>query len=91
MSANEGKSTEIILEHVPSLGDKKCWNNKQISDFVRKLGFLDQEKEEGKQIKRFLNVSEVKSLTYNISIQLVIWRIRLDTKLVNLNLMCVHL
>ena len=44
---------------MPSLGDKKCWNNEQISDFVRKLGFLDQGKEEGKQIKRFLHINEV--------------------------------
>ena len=61
MSASGGKSTKIVLEHVPSLGDKKCWNNEQISDFVRKLGFLDQEQEEGKQIKRFLHVNEVMS------------------------------
>ena len=52
------KSTEIALRHVPS-ANKKCWNNELISDFVRKLGFLDQDKEEGKQIKRFLHINEV--------------------------------
>ena len=62
MSACEEESTEIFLEHVPSLGNKKCWNNEQISDFVRKLGFLDQDKEEGKQIKLFLHVNEVSLL-----------------------------
>ena len=43
------------------------WNNEQINDFVRKLGFLDSEKEGGNRIKDFLHVNEV-------CVQLVIWR-----------------
>lgn len=37
------------------------WNTEQIGDFVRKLGFLDKEKdkEEGDKIKHFLQVNEV--------------------------------
>ena len=35
------------------------WNSEQISDFVRKLGFLDTEKEGGHDIKHFLHVNEV--------------------------------
>ena len=35
------------------------WNGEQISDFVRKLGFLDTEKEGGDTIKHFLHVNEV--------------------------------
>ena len=35
------------------------WNGEQINDFVRKLGFLDAEKEGGDTIKHFLHVNEV--------------------------------
>jgi hypothetical protein len=37
------------------------WNTEQIGDFVRKLGFLDKEKDkgEGDKIKHFLHVNEV--------------------------------
>jgi len=35
------------------------WNSEQISDFVRKLGFLDTEQEVGDKIKHFLHVNEV--------------------------------
>ena len=35
------------------------WNSEQINDFVRKLGFLDREKEGGDKIKHFLHVNEV--------------------------------
>ena len=35
------------------------WNSEQINDFVRKLGFLDTEKEGGDNIKHFLHVNEV--------------------------------
>ena len=49
----------------PSLKDSEavvsmqCWNSEQIGDFVRKLGFLDTEKEGGDEIKHFLHVNEV--------------------------------
>ena len=35
------------------------WNSEQINDFVRKLGFLDTEKEGGNKIKHFLHINEV--------------------------------
>ncbi len=35
------------------------WNSEQINDFVRKLGFLDTEKEGGDSIKHFLHINEV--------------------------------
>ena len=37
------------------------WNTEQIGDFVRKLGFLDKEKDKegGDKIKHFLHVNEV--------------------------------
>ena len=37
----------------------QCWNSEQINDFVRKLGFLDTEKEGGDKIKHFLHINEV--------------------------------
>ena len=53
----------------PSSSDDNMqrWNNEQINDFVRKLGFLDSEKEGGNKIKDFLHVNEV-------CVRLVIWR-----------------
>lgn len=38
---------------------KENWNREQINDFVRKLGFLDAQKEGGDQIKHFLHINEV--------------------------------
>ena len=35
------------------------WSSEQISDFVRKLGFLDKTKDGGDKIKHFLHVNEV--------------------------------
>ena len=37
----------------------QCWNSEHINDFVRKLGFLDTEKEGGYKIKHFLHINEV--------------------------------
>ena len=37
------------------------WNEEQINDFVRKLGFLDTQKEGGDKIKHFLHINEVES------------------------------
>lgn len=46
------------------LSHTECWNNDQIRDFVRKLGFLDKEKdtEISDLVKHFLFVSEVRLL-----------------------------
>ena len=35
------------------------WTREQIGDFVRKLGFLDTEKEGGDKIKQFLHLHSV--------------------------------
>ena len=40
-------------------GGKERWSKEQIDDFVRKLGFLDTEKEGGDKIKHFLHSNEV--------------------------------
>lgn len=53
------------LPRMDSRGDEypstttELWNNEQINDFVRKLGFLDTEKEGGDSIKQFLHINEV--------------------------------
>ena len=36
------------------------WNSEQIGDFVRKLGFMDKEKEGGDRIKHFLHLTQVR-------------------------------
>ena len=46
----KGTETTLNMQH---------WNSEHISDFVRKLGFLDMEKEGGDNIKHFLHVNEV--------------------------------
>ena len=38
---------------------RENWNAEQINDFVRKLGFLDAQREGGNQIKHFLHINEV--------------------------------
>lgn len=45
----------------PRLSTMERWNTEQIGDFVRKLGFLDKEKDKegGDKIKHFLHVNEV--------------------------------
>lgn len=35
------------------------WNSEQIADFVRKLGFLDSQKEGGDNIRKFLHLNSV--------------------------------
>ena len=50
-SRHERETTQMVnVQH---------WNSEQISDFVRKLGFLDTEKEGGDKIKHFLHINEV--------------------------------
>ena len=66
-SDTSGSGTELILEYSPSHSqpasqensEVQCWNSEQINDFVRKLGFLDTEKEGGDKIKHFLHINEV--------------------------------
>ena len=38
---------------------EELWNEEQIGDFVRKLGFMDKENEGGKQIKQFIHLNQV--------------------------------
>ena len=46
-------------DHETEVRNLEHWNSEQINDFVRKLGFLDTEKEGGDKIKHFLHVNEV--------------------------------
>ena len=45
----------------------ECWNTEQISDFVRKLGFLDKEKDKVEGIRQFLHINEVKYVVSHYS------------------------
>ena len=55
LSAPSERAAEPTLEK---------WNGEQIEDFVRKLGFLDKDKEEGRErITAFLHFNQVSSLT----------------------------
>ena len=64
-SDTSSSGAELILEYRPyhsqptSQEEVQCWNSEQINDFVRKLGFLDTEKEGGDKIKHFLHINEV--------------------------------
>ena len=53
------ESTEIETK-------QEQWNLEQISDFVRKLGFMSTEKEGGEKIKRFRYISDVSLLFINM-------------------------
>ena len=44
------------------------WNSEQIGDFVRKLGFMDAEREGGEKIKHFRHISSVSTTLYRIRI-----------------------
>ena len=50
----------------PSAGDvvEQKWNEKEIEDFVRKLGFLDAEGSDGNQINHFLHLNQVRLCVY---------------------------
>ena len=52
-------------EDTPTMGGaiEQRWANEQIADFVRKLGFLDAEKEGGEKIKLFLHLNSVSILS----------------------------
>ena len=52
-SRHESRTEEIATSNV------ERWSSEQITDFVRKLGFLDTEKEGGDNIKHFLHINEV--------------------------------
>ena len=41
---------------------EQTWNDEQISDFVRKLGFLDAEGAEGEKINHFLHLHQVRTI-----------------------------
>ena len=69
--SQESKSSRLLLdeveqdnEHVPQqeeaemLGIKEQWGSEQITDFVRKLGFVESKKDE-KLIHLFLQLNEV--------------------------------
>ena len=65
---HSGSDTECGLgngTHVVS--QKENWNREQINDFVRKLGFLDAQREGGDQIKHFLHINEVYKIYLSVA------------------------
>lgn len=58
--SNSGSYIESGLENgAMVVSRKENWNGEQINDFVRKLGFLDAQREGGDQTKHFLHINEV--------------------------------
>jgi len=49
------------------------WNEEQIEDFVRKLGFLDSEGDSASQIRRFLHHNQVGGARLGISLSMQLW------------------
>ena len=49
-------------EYNQNEGIKQRWTHKQIADFVRKLRFLDAEKEGEEKIKLFLHLNSVSNI-----------------------------
>ena len=54
-TAGEATTTGLQPEEIVH----QKWNDEQINDFVRKLGFLDGEGAVGDQINRFLHLNQV--------------------------------
>ena len=56
----------FFKEDTPTMGGgiEQRWTNEQIADFVRKLGFLDAEKEGGEKIKLFLHLNTVSIFSF---------------------------
>ena len=52
------QNTEEVME-MPSLSGMVVWTDEQISDFVRKLGFLDAEGDTEWLIRQFLHLNQV--------------------------------
>lgn len=50
---------ELVV--MPSLSGMVVWTDEQISDFVRKLGFLDAEGDTEWLIRQFLHLNQVRS------------------------------
>ena len=77
--------TEVGLK----LTNMERWNTEQIGDFVRKLGFLDKEKDKegGDKIKHFLNINEV-SLCIILSYRSLHTQCELSDHLIN-SLICI--
>ncbi len=47
------------------------WNPEQIGDFVRKLGFMDTEREGGEKIKHFRHISSVSTILYKLHVRIL--------------------
>ena len=61
-SKNDLKSGELRsgdLEVMVGRPKQEQWNSEQIRDFVRKLGFMDTERQVGEKIKHFKHISSV--------------------------------
>ena len=65
MSMEEGGTPPRSISYpesgtgVNAAKQRESWSQEQINDFVRKLGFLDTQKEGGAKIKHFLHIDEV--------------------------------
>ena len=59
-----GQSCSLEKKEAKEGSGKERWSKEQIDDFVRKLGFLDSEKEGGDKIKNFLHLNEVVLMAY---------------------------
>lgn len=56
---SQSRSGSAAAEGPVTTSNVQRWSSEQISDFVRKLGFQDTEKEGGDRIKHFLHINEV--------------------------------
>ncbi len=58
ISKLEPETSDLVIKRSKS----EQWNSEQISDFVRKLGFMDTEREGGEKIKHFRLISSVSTI-----------------------------
>ncbi|KAL5475165.1 hypothetical protein EMCRGX_G027231 [Ephydatia muelleri] len=65
-----GMETEAGKNDDKESSSKERWSKEQIDDFVRKLAFLDAEKEGGDKIKHFLHLNETANTMLKLYTQL---------------------
>ena len=64
MAIEKTNSDDIIIKSGGEGPMQEQWNSEQIGDFVRKLGFIDLEKEGGEKIKHFRYINTVSSKNF---------------------------
>ena len=64
MTSGERKSNDLVVDSGGESPIVEQWSSEQIGDFVRKLGFMDSEKERGKKIKNFRYISTVSFIAF---------------------------